>query len=74
MPSVSRSVNGDVPIILISGALRIGYSRVLMRVRVYDNPLVDGIDWSNAFSPPITTVEYIATISSALRISLTRTR
>jgi hypothetical protein len=47
MPSVSRSVNGDVPIILISGALRIGYSRALMRGRVYDNPLGDGIDWSN---------------------------
>ena len=47
MPSVSRSVNSDIPIILISGALRVGYSRALMRGRVYDNPLVDGIDWSN---------------------------
>jgi hypothetical protein len=47
MPSVSCSVNSDVPIILISCALRIGYSRALMRGRVDDNPLVDGIDWSN---------------------------
>jgi hypothetical protein len=47
MPSVSCGVNNDVPIILISGALRIGYSRTLMCDRVYDDPLVDGIDWSN---------------------------
>jgi hypothetical protein len=47
MPGVSRTVNRDVPIVLISGALPIGYSRALMRAGVYDNPLVDGIDWSN---------------------------